>query len=221
MIRAQVEKDNGKKGNVLDLGIAIERQYERGVEFRLGGTHAAGDSRTPGEPPMEQNRNGTVKISWRGGDRFDIQIRRHTVRIDQSRDFGGGDTGPDPVELLVGSLAACVAHRAERYLHRCELPAGVTVTAHYDLDVRPARVGRIELVVEAPGVPEGLRDSFTTVIEHSAVHNSLRLPPEIVFRIRTTEDAPATDRTPPYPPRAYPRDPASSQDVHPEETRPA
>lgn len=73
---------------------------------------------------MEQNENGVVKIVWRGGDRFDIHARRHVVRVDQLRDFGGGDSGPDPVELFVGSLAACAAHRAERYLHRCELPAG-------------------------------------------------------------------------------------------------
>ncbi|GAA2899204.1 hypothetical protein GCM10010517_64710 [Streptosporangium fragile] len=139
---------------------------------------------------MMQNRNGTVTIAWRGGDRFDIQIRRHAVRVDQPRDFGGGDTGPDPVELFVGTLAACVAHRAERYLHRCEMPAGVTVTAHYDLDIRPARVGRIELVVDAPGVPAGLRDSFATVVEHSAVHNSLRLPPEITVRIQAGEAEP-------------------------------
>ncbi|MER5626941.1 OsmC family protein [Streptosporangium sp. NPDC002544] len=138
---------------------------------------------------MKQNRNGTMKITWHGGGRFDVQIRRHTIRVDQPTDFGGGDTGPVPVELFVGSLAACVAHRAERYLHRCELPAGVTVTARYDLGLRPARVGRIDLVVDAPGLPEGLRESFTTVIEHSAVHNSLRLPPEITLQVRTEEGA--------------------------------
>lgn len=143
---------------------------------------------------MEQNRNGAVKIIWHGGDRFDIRMRHHTVRVDQLKDFGGSDTGPDPVELFVGSLAACVAHRAERYLHRCELPAGVTVTARYDLGVRPARISRIELIVEAPGVPTGLRDSFTTAIEHSTVHNSLRLPPEITFRLRTAEDTSAVNQ---------------------------
>ncbi|GAA3515897.1 organic hydroperoxide reductase OsmC/OhrA [Streptosporangium album] len=144
---------------------------------------------------MKQNHNGTVTIVWQGGDRFDIHMRQHTVRVDQLKDFGGGDTGPDPVELLVGSIAACAAHRAERYLHRCELPAGVTVTAHYELGLRPARVSRIELVVEAPGVPAGLWNSFTTAIEHSAVYNSLRLPPEITFRLQVEEGLPAAGHT--------------------------
>ncbi|MEV7007500.1 OsmC family protein [Streptosporangium sp. NPDC051022] len=138
---------------------------------------------------MEHNHNGTVKVVWHGGDRFDIHARHHIIRVDQLRDFGGGDTGPDSVELFVGSLAACAAHRAERYLHRCQLPAGVTVTVHYDLGLRPARVSRIELVVEAPGVPAGLRDSLVSAVEHSAVYNSLLLPPEITFRLHTAEAA--------------------------------
>ena len=55
---------------------------------------------------MTQTSNNTVKIVWRGADRFDIHIRRHAIRVDQPTDFGGSDTGPIPAELLVGSLAA-------------------------------------------------------------------------------------------------------------------
>ncbi|GAA3828901.1 hypothetical protein GCM10022226_57200 [Sphaerisporangium flaviroseum] len=147
---------------------------------------------------MEHNRNGTLSVLWHGGDRFSIKIRDHTIRVDQPMDFGGGDTGPTPVELLVGSLAACVAHYAERYLHRCQLPAGVMVTADYEMGLRPAHVSRIELVVQAPGIPEGLRESFCNVIQHSAVQNSLRLPPETTYEIRIA-DAAATVSAPQHP----------------------
>ncbi|WP_214409132.1 OsmC family protein [Sphaerisporangium fuscum] len=140
---------------------------------------------------MEHERNGTLRVLWRGGDRFDIRARHHTIRVDQSMDFGGSDSGPTPVELFVGSLAACVAHCAERYLHRCQLPAGVRVTAEYETGVRPAHVSRIELVVEAPGVPEGLRESFCNVVRHSAVHNSLLLPPETAYEIHIADAAAA------------------------------
>ncbi|WP_220183338.1 OsmC family protein [Sphaerisporangium album] len=136
---------------------------------------------------MEHDRNGTLHVVWSGGDRFDIKVRHHTIRIDESMEFGGSDTGPAPVELFIGSLAACVAHRAERYLRRCQLPAGVRVTADYEMGLRPAHVSRIELIVEAPGVPEGLRESFCNVIRHSAVDNSLRLQPETTYEIRIAD----------------------------------
>ncbi|MCT9933731.1 OsmC family protein [Planotetraspora sp. A-T 1434] len=148
---------------------------------------------------MKQNRNGMVKISWHGGDRFDVLIRHHMVRVDQPKDFGGSDTGPTPVELFIGSLAAGIAHCAERYLHRCQLPAGVSVTAHYGLGLHPAHVSHVDLVVEAPGVPEGLRESFANIVEHGTVHNSLRVPPEITFQIRIAEADPALKHAPQYP----------------------
>lgn len=137
---------------------------------------------------MTQTSNNTVKIVWRGADRFDIHIRRHAIRVDQPTDFGGSDTGPIPAELLVGSLAASVAQCAERYLHRCQLPAGVTVTAHFTMGLRPAHISRIDLVIDAPGVPRGLRTSFATALEHSVAYNSLRTPPEITFQIHTEAD---------------------------------
>ncbi|MEU6742092.1 OsmC family protein [Streptosporangium sandarakinum] len=136
---------------------------------------------------MEHDRNGVVRLSWRGGDRFDLTVRRHVVRVDQTSDFRGSDTGPTPVELFVGSLAASVAQCAERYLHRCQLPAGVSVTARFDLDVRPEHASRVELVVEVPDIPHGLRESFANALDHSTVPAFLRVPPEIDVRVRETE----------------------------------
>lgn len=136
---------------------------------------------------MIQHRDGVLRLAWHGGDRFDIQVRRHSVRVDRPPDEGGGDTGPTPVELIVGGLAASVAQAAERYLHRCQFPAGVTVTARYGLGVRPGRVTHIELDVAAPGLPEGLRGSFRAALEHCSGYNTLAAPPEISLRVRTGE----------------------------------
>lgn len=118
----------------------------------------------------------TLRITWHGGDRFVIHAGRHTVPVDQPADFGGGDTGPSPVDLFVGSIAAAIAHCAERYLHRCQLPAGVEVTARYELEVAPARIARVELTVDAPAMPRGLRESFRNALEHCALCSSLRTP---------------------------------------------
>ncbi|WP_067179513.1 OsmC family protein [Microtetraspora niveoalba] len=135
---------------------------------------------------MAESRSETLRVAWHGGGRFDIGIRGHSVRVDEPRDFGGSDTGPTATELFVGSLAACVAHCAERYLHRCQLPAGVTVTARYVLGLQPAHLSEVALDVEAPGLPEGLRASFTAAIGHCPVYNTLYRPPEVTFRVLTS-----------------------------------
>ncbi|WP_165900774.1 OsmC family protein [Microbispora triticiradicis] len=133
--------------------------------------------------PAEQ-RDGVIQVAWHGAGRFDVHVRRHAVRSDQPRDVGGSDTGPTPAELFVGGLAAGVAHCAERFLRQRQLAAGVGVTARYGLGVCPGRIDRVELSVDAPGLPEGLRASLLSVLEHCALCTTLRVPPRITFDVR-------------------------------------
>ena len=53
----------------------------------------------------------TVEAS--GGDRFAIDVREHTLTVDQPVDAGGTDTAPTPTELFVAGLAVashCTVH---------------------------------------------------------------------------------------------------------------
>ena len=47
-----------------------------------------------------------MRVRWRADDRFDIQVRGHTITVDQPAEFGGGDVGPTPTELFVAGLAS-------------------------------------------------------------------------------------------------------------------
>lgn len=114
-------------------------------------------------------------------DRWAITVRGHEFFVDQPREAGGEDTAPTPVEVFVGALASCVAHYARGYLLRHELPTiGLSVTATFDMDARPARVGQVRLHVTVPdGVPETRRDALLAVASACTVHNSLVTPPEV------------------------------------------
>lgn len=125
-----------------------------------------------------------LTVRSRGGERCEARIRRHVIRIDQPPDVLDHDTGPTPVELFVAGVAADIAQHACRYLHRLCLPAGVTVTARYRTEIRPARLGGIELQVEVTDLPVGLRSSFLNVLEHSPSYETLRFPPELSITFR-------------------------------------
>ena len=43
------------------------------------------------------------------GYQHEVEIRDHTVIVDEPPALGGEDTGPNPQELLAASLASCVA----------------------------------------------------------------------------------------------------------------
>lgn len=122
-----------------------------------------------------------VRVRHVGGDRFAVEIREHTVLVDQPVGAGGTDTAPTPTELFVAGLASCVAFYARRYAARHQIPAdGLQVAVSYDLGGRPARVSRIAIAVTPPAaLPAERRDAFLAVASHCTVHNTLVQPPTI------------------------------------------
>lgn len=124
-----------------------------------------------------------IRVEHKGGDVFEIDVRGHLVHVDQPVDAGGSDAAPTPTELFVASLASCVAHYARRYLVRHDLPTdGLAVVATFDMEERPARVGRIEVSVEVPdGVPDERRAALLAVAAHCTVHNTLERAPEVTI----------------------------------------
>ena len=52
------------------------------------------------------------------GFSHEIDVRSHRVLVDEARDIGGEDDGPNPQELLAASLASCTAITMEMYAKR-------------------------------------------------------------------------------------------------------
>lgn len=123
----------------------------------------------------------TMRVTYQDGDRFTAFVRDHEIRVDQPVDDGGEDTAPTPTELLVASLATCVAFYARRYLRRHDLPTeGLEVAVDWDLVKGPARLGPVTLKVTVPaGVPDDRREPLLTMAKHCTVHNTLEQAPEI------------------------------------------
>jgi uncharacterized OsmC-like protein len=127
----------------------------------------------------------TTTVEYLDGDRFVIGIRGHMVTVDQPLADGGEDTAPTPTELLVASLASCVAFYARRYLARHRLPtAGLNVTADYTMGTRPARVADVTVDIQVPeGVPPARLDALLAVASHCTVHNTLTDQPTVTIAL--------------------------------------
>lgn len=128
---------------------------------------------------------GAITVRHLGGDRLELSVRDHVLMSDQPVEGGGGDTAPTPTELFVGSLAACVAFYAQRFLRRRGLERGLVVTAAYSWASEPSRVAAIDVRIEAPELPANLRDAFRRVVESCPVHNTLAQPPVVRFNLAT------------------------------------
>lgn len=128
-----------------------------------------------------------IVVEHIGAERYEIQIRGHRTVVDQPVDAGGSDSGPTPTELFVGSLAACVAFYAGRYLVRHALSRdGLVVSAEFDMATdRPARVTAVRLRLRTPtGFPWQRRDALRAVASHCTLHNTLASQPSIAIEIQ-------------------------------------
>lgn len=131
---------------------------------------------------------GRVAVRHVAGDAYAISVRGHLVLVDQPASDGGQDTGATPTELLVASLASCVAFYAGRYLLRHGLDrSGLAVTACFTMaDDRPARVRDVRLRISVPGgIPPQRRDPLLAVASHCTVHNTLRQEPGVSIELDT------------------------------------
>ncbi len=120
---------------------------------------------------------GQITVRHVDGDAYAITARGHGVLVDQPVADGGTDASLTPTELLVASLASCIAFYAGRYLRRHGLDrAGLTVNAEFAMaDDRPARVAAVRLRIGVPGgVPPQRTAALLAMASHCTVHNTLR-----------------------------------------------
>jgi putative redox protein len=126
-----------------------------------------------------------ISITRVAGLEFEIQVRAHNLSSDLSGEDGGGDLGPSPSELLVGSLGACIAIMVQRYCDRRGYTDGeVSASVAYELADDPKRIGAITIDLEIPkDVPEAEKDAIRRIAEACPVHGTLTHPPVLDLEI--------------------------------------
>ncbi len=72
-----------------------------------------------------------------GGLRSAVEVRQFNLAVDEPEELGGEDTAPNPVELLLASLASCQEITYRLYADALGIPlTGVAVRIEGDLDLR-------------------------------------------------------------------------------------
>jgi len=60
----------------------------------------------------------SITVQTEQGYRTAIQIRNHTVFADELIQDGGTDTAPTPMEIMLGTVGACIAVTTKAYAQR-------------------------------------------------------------------------------------------------------
>ncbi|HEU4684228.1 MAG TPA: OsmC family protein [Nitrospira sp.] len=128
----------------------------------------------------------TSTVSYHSGTRYDITSGRHRVTTDQAVEDGGQDAGMSPVELFVGSLAACVAYFIGRFCARHEIPReGLTIQADWEMAEQPHRVGRIALSIALPHpISAEQKERLLSVARGCTIHQSIAVAPTVSIALK-------------------------------------
>lgn len=130
-------------------------------------------------------KNYHVKAQKGCGEFVRITARNHSVIVDEPTDQGGTDAGMNPVELLLGSIAACMTLTLSIYSEAMGVKArNIEVTAEGDLDsagmkgssrVRPGynRI-RLSISAETDVPPETFQQVVDLAVLRCPVEDSVR-----------------------------------------------
>ena len=138
------------------------------------------------------------------GLRSEARIRQFTVAVDAPPSFGGGDAGPNPVELALAALAASqeIAYRA--YASALDVPldsVSVRLEGTLDLrgffavkdDVRPGFAGvRGVVELKSPATASELEKLKAVVDACCPVLDTLQSPTPVELQLVIVDSAPLT-----------------------------
>ena len=109
-----------------------------------------------------------------GSYKHRVIVRGHTLTVDEPKDQGGEDAGPDPQEMLAVSLSSCVAITVEMYANRKGWDIG---DVECEVDYEPAQRGsptKFHLVLRLPKeLPEDQRERLMQIAAKCPVHRTL------------------------------------------------
>ena len=131
-----------------------------------------------------------ISVNRVDGLAFDVRVRNHEVAADMSPADGGEGAGFTPVELLAGSVGACIAMAVQAWCEASNNGVGdVEVSVTYELASEPKRLGAIVVDVEVPDdVPPNRKDALRRVIEECPIRETLRNPPRVDVEILMDSD---------------------------------
>ena len=127
----------------------------------------------------------SITAELQSGFRVDITNGTHTWRADEPVELGGDNTGPNPYDLLLGSLAACTAITLSMYAQRknIEISSLSVEYSHEKVhakdceqcdDSRSGMVDRVTSRIFIDGdFDEAVRERLMEIAQRCPVHKTL------------------------------------------------
>ncbi len=133
--------------------------------------------------------NEVLVKSTTGKYKQEIKAGEHTMTADAPKEFGGEAVGPDPHELLLGSLGACTSITIQMYAERKGWPVkNIEVKLKEETVEDPEnpgkKISKITREIDLQGdLTQEQVDGLTAIADKCPIHKLLSGPKQILTNV--------------------------------------
>ena len=124
----------------------------------------------------------TMNVSFPGGKMVNARYDEFEIATDQSVDFGGTGSAPEPFDYFLASLATCAGLYVLGFCQKRDIPHdGIGLTQSWEREEKTKRLTNVHISIEVPAdFPDKYRDALVRVANQCLVKKTLENPPEFV-----------------------------------------
>jgi ribosomal protein S12 methylthiotransferase accessory factor len=122
-----------------------------------------------------------MTVTFPGGLRVNASYGGFEIATDQSVEYGGDASAPEPFDLFLASIATCAGAYVAGFCGKRDLAtAELRLVQRWDRD-REGRLTNVTIQIEVPEwFPEKYHDALVRVANKCAVKKTFDNPPEFV-----------------------------------------
>ena len=128
-----------------------------------------------------------MEIIYPGGKRVNALYKGFTIETDQSEEYGGEGSAPEPFDLFLASIGTCVGVNMLVFCQKRNIPTEKLKTILHFFRNRETRlIEKVAIEVTIPDeFPEKYKDALVRTAELCAVKKHLHNPPEFEIQLKT------------------------------------
>ena len=127
-----------------------------------------------------------MKIVSDGGKKINALYKGFTIKTDQSKEYGGEETAPEPFDLFLTSIGTCAGINVIVFCQRLDIPTeNITLILLFKRNQKTNMIEKIEIEIHLPAdFPEKYKNAVKRSVDLCVVKRHMINPPEFEINIK-------------------------------------
>ena len=127
-----------------------------------------------------------MKVVSAGGKKVDALYKGFTIRTDQSKEYGGDGTAPEPFDMFLASIGTCAGVTVIMFCQNRSIPTdNIAMTLSFERNPETNMVETVSIDIQLPAdFPEKYRDAVKRVVDQCTVKKHILHPPAFEINVK-------------------------------------